>query len=147
MKATKLWEIPLAAVLLFLAGPPVAFAQAGMGQGRPGARYYNPSTEVTVKGTVEQVREVTGRRRGWNGTHLTLRTAKETFDVHLGPSSFLAEKGFKFAKGDQIEVTGSKVKYNGAEALIARQVKKEGKTLVLRDARGIPEWSRGRRRN
>ena len=34
----------------------------------------------------------------------------------------------------------------GSEAIIAREVKKGGETLVLRDAQGIPQWSRGRRR-
>jgi hypothetical protein len=132
--------------VLLLAGAPAAFGQQGMGQGRQGPRYYNPATETTVKGTVEQVRQVNGGRGWWTGTHLTLKTAKETLDVHIGPSWFLAEKKFSFAKGDQIEVTGSKIKYQGADALIAREVKKGKQVLVLRNAQGIPEWSGGRRR-
>jgi hypothetical protein len=38
------------------------------------------------------------------------------------------------------------VKIEGADALIAREVKKGGKTLTLRDAQGVPAWSGGRRR-
>ena len=71
---------------------------------------------------------------------------QETLEVRLGPTTFLEKEKFTFAKGDQIEVTGSKVKIEGADALIAREVKKGGKTLTLRDAQGVPAWSGGRRR-
>jgi DNA/RNA endonuclease YhcR with UshA esterase domain len=106
---------------------------------------YNPATETTVQGTVEEVKTVTGRH-GWNGTHLTLKTGDKTIDVHLGPASFLKEKGLSLAKGDAVEVTGSKTEFGGSEAIIAREVKKGGETLTLRDAQGIPQWPRGRRR-
>jgi len=112
-------------------------------QGTGGGRMYNPSTETTVNGTVEQVITI-ARGRGLGGTHLELKTESGTLDVHLGPSAFLSSKGFQFAKGDQVEVTGSKVTFQGHEAIIAREVRKGGKVLTLRNAQGIPEWS-GRR--
>jgi len=123
---------------------PVAYSQMGAARGK-GGRLYNPASETTVKGTVEEVKTIS-RGRGWGGTHLDLKTESGTFDVHLGPSGFLKKQNFKFAKGDQIEVTGSKVKYQGHDAIIAREVKIGAKVLTLRDAQGIPEWSgRGRR--
>jgi len=125
------------AAVLFLSVP-LALAQRGM-------RNYDPSTETTVKGTVEEVKQVSGQH-GWNGTHLMLRTEAGQMDVHAGPSSYIAAQGFSFAKGDQIEVLGSKVKLGGSEALIAREIKQGDKTLVLRNAQGIPQWSGGRRR-
>jgi DNA/RNA endonuclease YhcR with UshA esterase domain len=66
--------------------------------------------------------------------------------VLVGPSSFLQEKNFSFAKGDQIEVTGSKVKYGTSDAIIAREIKKGDKVLTLRNEKGVPEWSMGRQR-
>ena len=144
MKRTKPWAILLTMIFLAAVAPPMGFAQRGMGR-RARVPKYNPSTEVTVKGTVDEVRKVTGPM-GWAGTHLTLKTENETLDVHLGPASFLAEKKFKFAKGDQIEVTGSKIRYAGADALLAREVKKGDEILTLRNAQGIPQWSRSRRR-
>ena len=80
------------------------------------ATRYNPATVVTVAGTIEAVQEVS-RSGGWGGLHLMLKAEKETLDVHLGPSSFVADKGFTFEKGDKIEVTGSKIKYNALRAL------------------------------
>jgi len=116
-------------------------AQAG--KGAYGMRNYDPGTEVTVKGSVEEVTQQAGQR-GWSGTHLTLKGDNETFDVHVGPSWFVSQNQFSFAKGDQIEVTGSKVKLGAGNAILAREIKKGDKTLVLRNAQGIPQWS-GRR--
>jgi len=73
-----------------------------------------------------------------------VKTDEETPDVHLGASGFLARQKFEFARGDEVEITRSKVKVQGADALLARGVKKADKTLTLRDARGIPERPRGR---
>lgn len=120
-----------------------ALAQA---QGLRGARNYDPSTEATVKGKVTQVQQVPGRR-GWNGTHLVLETEAGILNVHVGPSSYISRQGFSFRPGDEVEVLGSKVKLGNSEAVIAREIKKEDKTLLLRDAQGIPQWAGGRRRS
>ena len=125
----------------FLAGTAMPLAAQGP---RKAAPVYDPSTVVTVQGTVEAVKQITGPR-GWAGTHLTLKTESGTVDVHVGPSWFLKQKDLSFAKGDQIEVTGSKVKFENAEALLAREIKKGEKTITLRNAQGIPVWSGGRR--
>ncbi|MGB8493234.1 MAG: hypothetical protein WCE53_02425 [Candidatus Acidiferrum sp.] len=123
----------------------------GMGQGMHMPKY-DPSTVATVKRTVEEVQEgmmqfeQMGQMKGMDhmGLHLILKTDKESLTVLVGPSGFVKEKNFAFAKGDQIEVTGSKVKYNNTDVIIAREIKKGDKTLTLRDEKGIPEWSRGR---
>jgi hypothetical protein len=128
-------------VTLLLAVP-VLLAQAGMGGGRGrGARNYNPATEVTVKGAVEEVTQTTGRR-GWAGIHLMLKADEGAYDVHVGPASYISAQQFAFAKGDSVEVIGSKTNVGGTEVLIARQITKDGKTLTLRDERGFPKWSR-----
>jgi hypothetical protein len=117
-----------------------AFAQ---GRGRT-QRIYDPGTETTLKGTVEKVSQIPGSR-GWSGTHLSLRTDDRTYDVHIGPSDYLLKIGLRLTAGDQIEITGSKVKLNGADAIIAREVEKQDKIFTLRDSQGVPKWSgRGR---
>jgi DNA/RNA endonuclease YhcR with UshA esterase domain len=105
---------------------------------------YDPKTEVTMSGTVDRVAQASGHR-GWHGTHLFLKTDAGTIEVHVGPTEYIASKQFSFARGDVVEVTGPKVKIQDQDVLIAREIKKAGKTLVLRNAQGIPNWSRGRR--
>ncbi len=135
-------RIALVAVLLGWANI-FAIAEADSAP-RRGTPIYDPKTETTVKGSVEEVTQQTGKR-GWSGTHLMLKTGSGNLEVHVGPARYISEQGFSFAKGDQIEVTGSKVTVSGKEALIAREIKKEGKTLRLRDEQGFPKWPRGPR--
>jgi DNA/RNA endonuclease YhcR with UshA esterase domain len=126
---------PILLVVAVILASALALAQRG-------ARNYNPNTETTVKGTVENVMQQNGSR-GFSGMHLELKAGDTTYDVHVGPSAYVSNQGVSFAKGDEIEVTGSKVTMNGKEDVVARQIKKGDKTLVLRNAQGIPQWSRG----
>jgi hypothetical protein len=83
---------------------------------------------------------------GMGGTHLTLKTETGNLDVALGPSNWLAEKKYEFAKGDLLDIVGSEVTMNGQKTLVAREITKGGTTMTLRDANGVPAWSgRGRR--
>ncbi len=142
MKAHRTFGALLAAILIACAVP-LASSQ-GTGGSTGGGRMYDPGTETTVNGTVEKVSTITGSS-GWSGTHLDLKTDSGMLDVHLGPSAYLSSKGFQFANHDQVEVTGSKVVYQGHPAIIAREVRMGDKVLTLRNAQGIPAWSRGPR--
>ena len=120
----------------------IAYAQQNRRQNRTMPRY-DTSTEITAKGVVESVDSHTGRM-GWNGTHLVVKFDAETLPVHVGPSAYVEQKGFSFAQGDQIEVTGSKIKFEGNDVIVAREIKKGDMVLTLRNKQGIPAWSRGR---
>ena len=130
-----------------LAYPTAVTAQAGRGGGGQGPRY-DTSTEVTIRGTVQEVKEVADTSRGGSatGTHLTLKTEKETLDVHLGPTAFLADQKMSLSRGDELEITGSRVKVAAKDAVIAREIRKGAQTVTLRDDKGVPKWSRGRGR-
>lgn len=121
----------------------VTQAQMGPGPGKHMTNY-DPKSEGTMSGTVDRVIQESGHR-GSHGTHLLLKTDSGTIEVHVGPTDYIAGKQFSFATGDVVEVIGSKIKMQDQDALIAREIKKAGKTLVLRNAQGIPNWSRGRR--
>lgn len=142
------------ALMAFL-GASSLFAQMGQGPGmHQGMPRYNPATVVTVKGTIQEVQEATmqsgqtGQTSAMPhmGTHLIVKADDTTYTVLVGPTRFVKEKNFQFTKGDQIEVTGSKVNFNGNESLIAREIKKGNQVLTLRNESGIPEWSMGGQR-
>jgi len=100
---------------------------------------YDPATETTLKGTIEAVSE---QARGqMMGTHFTIKAGDKTREVMLGPTKFITGKGFAFAKGDVVEVTGSKITMGAIDFVIAREVVKDGKTLTLRDKTGTPQWA------
>jgi hypothetical protein len=48
--------------------------------------------------------------------------------------------GITFAKGEQISFTGSKVKGEESEVILAREIVKGADTWTLRDAKGSPVW-------
>ena len=135
---------PMSALVLILA---LTLACGPEPQGGPGSggeagydRMYDPKTVETVSGEVLSVAQNTDRGKD-SGVSLTLKTAKETILVYLGPAWFLAKQDLTFAPRDQVEITGSQFTFQGKPALIAGQVKKGDKTLKLRDPAGIPAWA------
>lgn len=137
MRSKRLFGIILAIAAITLYLVPAGYAQAGMGKAH---RIYDPTTETTVSGTVEEVHTIAGRG-GWSGVHLTLKTEDGDFDVHVGPAAYIEKEHFTFTKGDNIEVTGSRVTYDEHDAIIAREIVKDEETLTLRDVHGYPEWA------
>lgn len=135
-------NLAIGAMLLSVALAPAQTLTAGKA-----GRMYDPATETNLKGSVEAVTQ--NARGQMMGTHFTVKVGEVTHDVMLGPSSFISSKGFSFAKGDSIEVTGSRVMMGGTEYVIAREIVKDGKALTLRDKSGTPQWAgsgMGRRR-
>ena len=65
--------------------------------------------------------------------------------VHLGPTWFINKQEPKIEKNDKIQVTGSRITFQGKQVLIAAEVKKGNQTLKLRDEKGFPVWSGGPR--
>jgi len=104
---------------------------------------YDPTTETTVKGTVAELKLVppTG---GKPIAYLLTKTGpdkeKDMVEIFLCPKSFLDEMGIAFKPDEAIEVKGSRVKQNGTELILAREMVKGGETLTFRFQDGKPAW-------
>jgi hypothetical protein len=109
----------------------------------PSAPKYDLQAETKLKGTVEEVR-LPPKGSEKEIAYLLVKSGADTVDVYLCPQSFLAEMGVSFNKGDEISLTGSKVKQGEADLMLAREVVRGNDTVVLRDEKGNPVWS-GRR--
>ena len=134
----------LAGAILLVAGHDAA------AQGAKGGRHWAPATVETVSGEVVDVQQVPLPNGKAHGTHLVLKTdAAAALEVALGPSWYVDKQAVKIAKGDRVDVKGSRVTIGGKPMVLAAEVKKGDQTLVLRNADGIPAWSgaskRGRR--
>jgi hypothetical protein len=101
---------------------------------------YDVHTETKMKGTVDEVK-LPPKGSEKEVAHLLVKSGTDTADVYLGPKSFLDDLGVSFSKGDEIALTGSKVKQGEADLILAREVVKGTDTLVLRDEKGNPVWS------
>jgi hypothetical protein len=100
---------------------------------------YDKATETKLKGTVEELKFLppTGQKPM---AYLVLKNGQGTVDVFLCPKSFLDEMGVTFKASDEIQVTGSKVKQDSADLILAREVVKGDDTLTLRFGDGKPVW-------
>jgi len=107
---------------------------------QPNPPKYDAHTETKMKGTVEEVK-LPPKGSEKEVAHLLVKTGADTVDVYLCPKSFLDDMGVSFSKGDEIALTGSKVKQGEADLILAREVVKGTDTLVLRDEKGNPIWS------
>ena len=132
--------------LLLTVTAPNAVAQGPMcphppcAQGAAGPRY-DTTTVQTIRGTIVRVDTANARGGFQGGVHLLLKAGAETLSVHLGPAWYLAEQPLKLGAGDVIDVRGSRITVGESQALIAAEVRRGDKALVLRDGNGLPKWS------
>lgn len=135
----KTWPAVILISVIAVALAPTSARAAS--QPTAGVPKYDPATESVFKGTVEEVRDRECPVSGGMGSHLILRLADgTTIEVHLAPTKFVKTYELVFNKGDQVEVTGSKVKLEGADTIFAREVKRGNDDFVFRDKDGKPVW-------
>jgi hypothetical protein len=107
---------------------------------RQRAPRYNAATEVKIEGVVQEVQQFWCPINGDEGTHVMLRTDAGIVQVHIAPRRFLQGNGITFSKGDQVEVVGSTVTYEGHDAMIARKITRGDQTYAFRQPDGKPLW-------
>ena len=100
---------------------------------------YDLQTETKTKGVVEEVRLLPlGTRKDF--TELIIKSGNDEVYIYLCPKPFQEEMGISFSKGDEVTVTGSKVKQEASEVILARELVKGSDTLLFRDDKGNPVW-------
>jgi nitrogenase subunit NifH len=99
---------------------------------------YDKATETKIKGVIDELKTVEGKDEG---THFYLKSGETKILVHVGPEKFLKEIEASYAKGDTVEVIGSKVKSSdGEDEILAKEITKDNNTVTLRDGKGEPAW-------
>jgi len=102
---------------------------------------YDKSTEAVFKGTVDDVKDRNCPVTGGMGSHLMLKlTEGGTIEVHLALTKFVNQYELVFHKGDVLEVTGVKVKFEGVDTIFARKIKRGQDEFLFRDGDGTPLW-------
>ncbi|MGA8617529.1 MAG: hypothetical protein WB660_03280 [Candidatus Sulfotelmatobacter sp.] len=100
---------------------------------------YDLHTETKTKGTVDEVNLLPlGAKK--NLTELIIKSGDDRIHIYVCPKTFEEEMGISFSKGDEIAVTGSKVKQEVLDVILARELVKGTDTLVFRDDKGNPVW-------
>jgi hypothetical protein len=152
MNQIRIFVVVISIFSIFMAAE--AFAQKGIkwkgggGWGMTGTygRLYDSKTVETISGEVVKVMKITPMKGMSSGVILMVKTEKETTPVHLGPGWYIENQDVKIEPKDKVEVTGSRVTFQGKPAIIAAEIKKGDEVLKLRDENGFPVWSGWRRR-
>jgi len=100
---------------------------------------YDPATETKVKGVIEQLKLVPPSG-GKPVVYAVMKASPDAVEVFLCPKKFLDDMGIEFKPAEEIEVVGSRVKQDGADLILAREVVKGGETLTFRFKDGKPAW-------
>jgi hypothetical protein len=106
----------------------------------PGPPKYDMHTETKMKVTVDEVK-LPPKGSEKEGAHLLVKSGTDSVDVYLCPKFFFDDMGMSFSKGDEVTLTGSKVKLGEEDLILAREVVKGNDTFVLRDEKGNPVWN------
>ena len=100
---------------------------------------YDTTTVMEVIGTVAEVKEVPAGN-AMEGIHLTVKVKGEALDIYVGPAEFVKMFDVKFKKDDDVQVVGSKAKFEGADVLLSQEVRVGHTALVVREKDGTPYW-------
>jgi hypothetical protein len=102
---------------------------------------YDLATESTFSGTVLETSDRVCPVSGGMGFHLMLKLQNgEVLEVHVAASKMMKAYGMGLNKGDRVEVVGSLVRFEGKNAIFARQVIRDNETFTFRDPTGNPVW-------
>jgi hypothetical protein len=140
---TKQHQILVGFIILCLALTGASWGQSGPGEekgGGPGG-LYDPQSVVTVAGTVVSITPSPGKPGLPYLVYLTLQTGEGKITIFLGPSLYFDKLPVKIKVLDRIQVTGSKITWEGSSVILAAEVKKGDTVLKLRDSNGVPVWS------
>jgi hypothetical protein len=97
---------------------------------------YDLHTETKTKGVIDEVNVLSvGIRKDF--TELIIKNGDDKLHIYVCPKPFQEEMGISFTKGDQVAVTGSKVKQEAGEIILARELVRGTDTLLFRDN---PAW-------
>src|SRR6202140_2264619 len=107
---------------------------------RQRAPAYDSSDDVSVQGNVQDVQQFYCPISGEQGIHLIVKTQNGTVQVHVAPTRFLRSNNLSFSRGDEIQVVGSRIVYQGHDAMIARSIARKGQTVAFRKPNGRPLW-------
>jgi len=114
--------------------------------GMPQARLYDDQTIESLKGEIVSVGRFVPEKGASYSVLVMLKTEQETIAIHLGPAWYIENQELQVVPGDRVEVTGSRVMFEGKPALIATEIRKGDSVLVLRNRAGLPAWMAWKRK-
>lgn len=137
--------LSLSLLLAFTATPASTSIRGPEARTRGQGPAYDTATVIDVMATVVDTWEVR-KPEALVGMYVTVQVSSGMLDVYLGPTDFVRMFGVTFAKGDKLELIGSRVMTENGDIVLAAEVYLRDVTLILRDKDGTPYWTEGGKR-
>jgi len=137
-------------IVLMVLGTMTLYAQKENGSSGKTSNYgkmFNPKTIETFDASVASILTIYEAQKSTYGIHLEVKSNQGVIPVHLGPSWYIDNQNVLFSIGDTLSITGSRITYEGAPAIIAMEVQKNENVLLLRDKNGFPHWRGWQKKN
>ena len=99
---------------------------------------YEIAHQKVLTGTVVDVQDYACPVTATVGSHITVRHAGGTIEVHLAPAKFLKQYEIVINKGSQVQIEDAMTTVEGRPGMLAKIVT-DG-TYAFRDAKGKPLW-------
>ena len=131
----RAWRAVILAFALAVA-PPAMFTQ----KQKPDVPKYKVADEAKYKGTVDEVKDRDCPISGTMGSHLMVKVEGKIYEAHVAPTKFVKNYEVVFQKGDEVEITGIKLVFQGVDAILVREIKRGNDDFVFRDPEGKPIW-------
>jgi hypothetical protein len=117
-----------------------SWGQSGPKTGGGPSSLYNPDTVVTVSGIV--ISKTQPSAKGLPQlVYLILKAETGKITIFLGPDLYVDKLPVQIQNLDNIQVTGSKISWEGKPVILAAEIKKGDQFLKLREPNGVPVWS------
>lgn len=104
------------------------------------ARPFDSNTIEEFEGKILEVAHTEDKKDETRGIYLSFEVEEEIIPVHLGPAWYINHQGRRFKPGDKITVKGSRIQFDGTEAIVAVSVSRNDEILKLRNEDGTPYW-------
>jgi|ERR1044072_697967 hypothetical protein len=129
-------------VVAAMAQPVVISGPQGYGADSPYNQLYSTRSVFTFKGKVVG-KEVSPPMKGMgNAVTLLVKSSDtaKTWHVDVGPEWYIVNQITDIKVGDAVQITGSRVKIDGNDVVLASQIVKGKAVLALRRPMGRPYW-------
>lgn len=106
-------------------------------------KLYNAKTTATLQGKIVSVNRNYRLSADMSpGVVAVVDTGDSLVNVHIGPQWFtnFYRSEWNLETGDEVEVTGSLITYDGSESMILRSGKKGDLQMTIRGPQGAPIW-------
>ena len=101
---------------------------------------FNSNNVENVTGKVIGVEKFIPIKGMSHGIALVIQTENEIIYIHLGPSWYIENQDIKIGPNEIVKVRGTRINFNGKPSIIASQVKKGDKVLIIRNRNNLPVW-------